>query len=52
MQAAALSGVDGRLMLPVRADNRRTHLGSRSYLADVLRAGVKGYFYKKGFFLS
>ncbi len=37
MQAAALSGVDVRLMLPERADNRITHLGSRSYLADVLR---------------
>ena len=52
MQAAALSGVDVRLMLPERADNRVTHLGSRSYLADVLRAGVKVYFYKKGFLHS
>lgn len=49
---AALSGVDVRLMLPERADNRITHLGSRSYLADVLRAGVKVYFYKKGFLHS
>lgn len=52
MQVAALSGVDVRLMLPERADNRMTHLGSRSYLADVLRAGVKVYFYKKGFLHS
>ena len=52
MQAAALSGVDVRLMLPERADNRITHLGSRSYLADVLRAGVKVFFYKKGFLHS
>lgn len=52
MQTAALSGVDVRLMLPERADNRITHLGSRSYLADVLRAGVKVYFYKKGFLHS
>lgn len=52
MQTAALSGVDIRLMLPERADNRITHLGSRSYLADVLRAGVKVYFYKKGFLHS
>lgn len=52
MQTAALSGVDVRLMLPERADNRITHLGSRSYLADVLRAGVKVYFYQKGFLHS
>lgn len=52
MQSAALAGVDVRLMLPEHADNRITHLGSRSYLADVLRAGVKVYFYKKGFLHS
>ena len=48
----ALAGVDVRLMLPLRADNRLTHLGSCSYLADVLQAGVKVYFYKKGFLHS
>ena len=52
MQTAALAGVDDRLMLPEHADNRITHLGSRSYLADVLQAGVKVYFYKKGFLHS
>ena len=52
MQTAALAGVDVRLIIPKHADNRITHLGSRSYLADVLRAGVKVYFYKKGFLHS
>lgn len=52
MQTAALSGVDVRLMLPMRTDNRLTHLGSCSYLADVLYSGVKVYFYKKGFLHS
>lgn len=52
MQQAALSGVDVRLMLPMRADSRLTHLASCSYLADVLGAGVKVYFYKKGFLHS
>lgn len=47
MQTAALAGVDIRLMLPEHADNRVTHLGSCSYLADVLRAGVKVYFIKR-----
>lgn len=52
MQVAALSGVDVRLMLPLKADNHLTHLGSFSYLSDILRAGVKVYFYKKGFLHS
>ena len=52
LQAAALSGVDVRLMLPARADSRLTHLASRSYLADVLRAGVKVYLYRPGFLHS
>ena len=49
LQSAALAGIDVRLMIPLRCDNRITHWGSRSYLKKVLSAGVKVYFYKKGF---
>lgn len=52
LQTAALAGVDIRLMMPERADNRITHLGSCSYLNDILKAGVKVYFYQKGFLHS
>ena len=52
LQTAALSGVDVRLMLPAQADNRITHLGSFSYLKDVMSAGVKVYFYRRGFLHS
>lgn len=52
LQTAALAGVDVRIMLPEHADNRITHLGSRSYLKDIMRAGVKVYFYQKGFLHS
>lgn len=52
MQTAALAGVDVRLMIPEKADSWLTHLGTHSYLADVLHAGVKVYFYKKGFLHS
>lgn len=52
LQTAALAGVDVRLMMPKKADNRITHLGSCSYLNDILRAGVKVYFYQKGFLHS
>jgi cardiolipin synthase len=52
MQTAALAGVDVRLMLPQRADSRIIQWASRSYVADALRAGVKVYFYNKGFIHS
>lgn len=52
LQSAALAGIDVRLMIPSRCDNRITQWGSRSYLKDVLSAGVKVYFYKKGFLHS
>ena len=52
MQSAALSGVDVRLMLPLKADNWLTHWASCSYLKDVLTAGVKVYFYRPGFLHS
>lgn len=52
LQTAALAGIDVRLMMPARADNRITHLGSCSYLNDILKAGVKVYFYQKGFLHS
>ena len=52
LQTAALAGVDIRIMLPEHADNRITHLGSHSYLKDIMKAGVKVYFYQKGFLHS
>ena len=52
LQTAALSGVDVRLMLPEKADTKLAHWGSHSYVADVLKFGVKVYFYQKGFLHS
>ena len=52
LQTAALAGVDIRLMLPARSDSLLTHLGSMSYIVDVLKAGVKVYLYGKGFLHS
>ncbi len=52
LRTAALAGVDVRLMLPQKADARIIHLASCSYLNEILAAGVKVYFYKKGFLHS
>lgn len=52
LQTAALAGVDIRLMVPWHADSRLTHWATCSYLRDMLHAGVKVYFYRKGFLHS
>lgn len=52
LQTAAMAGVDVRLMMPEKADSRLVQWGSRSYVADVLEAGVKVFFYQKGFLHS
>ena len=52
LQTAALSGVDVRLMIPEKSDNRIVQLATRSYLDDILLAGVNVYVYRKGFLHS
>ncbi len=52
IQTAALSGVDVRLMIPESADNRILTWATRSYLYDVVRAGVRVYLYKGEFLHS
>mgnify|MGYP000119797364 FL=1 len=52
LKTAALAGVDVRIMIPARADTWITHLGSLSYLDDIMRAGVRIYLYQKGFLHS
>jgi cardiolipin synthase A/B len=49
LRTAALSGVDVKLMLPDQNDSYFTNWGSRSYLEDLLEAGIRVYFYTKGF---
>src|SRR5690606_10524763 len=49
LQAAALRGVDVRLMLSERSDVTLVQLASRSYFKEMLRTGVKIYQYQKGF---
>ncbi|MDR0844288.1 MAG: cardiolipin synthase [Tannerella sp.] len=52
LQTIALGGVDVRLMLPERSDTQTAHMASHSFLDDMLKAGVKVYFYKTGFLHS
>lgn len=52
LQTAALAGVDVRLMLPLRSDSKAVDLAIHSYIDDMMRAGVKIYFYMAGFLHS
>ena len=46
--AASLSGVDVRLMLPLRTDSAILRYASFSYITECLRAGIKIYLFKPG----
>lgn len=52
IQNAAQSGVDVRLMIPLRADSRIADYAAYSYLGELLNVGVKVYLYEKGFLHS
>jgi cardiolipin synthase len=52
IKIAALSGVDVRLLISRNSDARVTNIASRSYLREVMDAGVKVYFYDNGFIHS
>ena len=49
LRNAALAGVDVRLMMPRRGDNRLIDLASRSYYKEVMTAGAKVYLYTPGY---
>ena len=52
LHAAAIRGVDVRIMLSERSDMPLVQLASCSYIQEMLENEVKMYFYKKGFLHS
>lgn len=52
LQAAAIRGVDVRMMMSKRSDVPLVQRASFSYIKDMLKAGVKVYMYHKGFLHS
>lgn len=48
LQAAALAGVDVRVMMPHHSDSAMLTHASRSYIAECMRAGIKIYLYEAG----
>ncbi len=49
LRVAALSGVDVRVLIPVRGDNIFVAWAGYSYVDSLMEAGVKVYLYNKGF---
>lgn len=49
LKVAAMSGIDVKILLPLRSDSKIVHWASRSYFTELLQAGIKIYLYTKGF---
>ncbi|EIT85788.1 cardiolipin synthetase [Fictibacillus macauensis ZFHKF-1] len=49
LRVAARKGIQVRVMVPENSDSFLTKYASRSYVPELLRAGIEIYFYKKGF---
>ncbi|MDE7153364.1 MAG: cardiolipin synthase [Muribaculaceae bacterium] len=48
LQAAALSGVDVRIMMPLRSDSKMLTKASSSYITECLQSGIKVYLFSAG----
>ena len=48
LQAAALSNIDVRIMMPAHTDSMLLHYASFSYITQCLEAGIKIYLYQPG----
>jgi cardiolipin synthase len=49
LRNSALSGVDVRILIPFESDHFLSHWAGLSNVEDLLRSGVRVWFYKKGF---
>lgn len=49
LKTAAMSGVDVRIMIPYKSDSLLTYWCTRSYVEELLEAGVRVFRYRKGF---
>ncbi|MDR2894001.1 MAG: phospholipase D-like domain-containing protein, partial [Alistipes sp.] len=49
IKVAALSGIDVRLLIPGRSDSKIVWWATRSYVQELLEAGIKVYMYRGGF---
>ncbi len=49
LKIAALAGVDVKLMIPEKTDSKITGWSSKSYITELMEAGIKVYLFEHGF---
>ena len=49
LKTAALSGIDVRIMMPLRSDSYLVFRSTLSFVTELLEAGIRVFMYKKGF---
>jgi cardiolipin synthase len=49
LKVAALSGIDVKLLIPGRSDSKMAYWATRSYVQELLEAGIGVYMYRGGF---
>ncbi|TVX91813.1 cardiolipin synthase [Paenibacillus agilis] len=49
LKTAAMSGIDVRIIIPYQSDSKIVDWAARSYLEELMKAGVKFFEYQKGF---
>ncbi|MFA8434069.1 MAG: cardiolipin synthase [Marinifilaceae bacterium] len=49
LKTVSMSGVDVRVMLPKQSDSFMTYWGTLSFIEELLEAGIRFFFYKRGF---
>lgn len=49
LKVAALSGIDVRVMIPSRSDTKIVYWATRSYISELMEAGINVYLYNTGF---
>lgn len=52
LETAALSGIDVRILTPQHSDSPLVAAASRSYFEELMKSGIKVYFYKHNFLHS
>jgi cardiolipin synthase len=49
LKVAALGGIDVRVIIPSRSDSKIVYWATRSYISELLDAGIGVYLYRRGF---
>lgn len=49
LKVAALSGIDVKVMIPAKADSKLVYWATRSYIGELLEAGINVCLYTRGF---